>query len=75
VSHELVRASPVIVESGHDHRWIVVQDQRWGMSRPLGGLWKYRWPLSLGRWRRRWQFGRCDTPSEKLLRDCDFPID
>ena len=25
-------------ESGHDLRWIVVQDQRWGMSHPVGGL-------------------------------------
>ncbi len=45
----LVHAGIEAGESGHDHRWIVVQDQRWGMSRPVGGLRKYRWPLSLGR--------------------------
>ena len=62
-------------ESGHDHRWIVFQDQRWGMSRPVGGLRKYG-GLFL------WAVGvvagssvGATPPSEKLLRDSDSPID
>ena len=31
--------------SGHDLRWLVGRDQRWGIPRPIGGLGKYRWPL------------------------------
>src|SRR5277367_1556660 len=42
------------------------------MSRPVGGLRKYRWPLSLGRWRRRWQFGRCDTPLGEVAQGLRF---
>ncbi len=50
-----------------DGLWFKISDGE--CTIPSGGLWKYRWPLSLCRWRRRWQFGRCDAPSEKLLRD------
>jgi hypothetical protein len=56
-------------ESGHDNRCLVGRDQRWGMSLSCGRALEVPVAASLGRLHRRWQFGRCDTPSEKLLRN------
>jgi hypothetical protein len=46
-----------------------------GVPRPVGGLWKYRWPL---RWAVCVVAGRsvrATPPSDNLLRNCDSSID
>jgi hypothetical protein len=53
--------------------WVAISDG--GCPRPVGGLWKYRWPLL---WAVGVVAGRsvgATPPSEKLLRNCDSPID